>query len=76
MQGQMLVTGLVIMVVGVSIFMAATSVSSSIGRGVRSLFGIRPGDRRNSVWGVRGAGVFFFLFGVALGLLAISAGTG
>ena len=70
-QGEMIVTGLVILLVGVFLITAATSVTSSIQQGIRSMFGVRRKDDRAATWGIRGAGIFFILFGLALGALAI-----
>ncbi|SDQ16983.1 hypothetical protein SAMN02800687_0672 [Curtobacterium sp. UNCCL20] len=71
LQGEMLVTGLIITIIGVVVFLAAASVSASIQRGIRSLFSLDLASSRSALWGVRGAGIFFVLFGLALGALAL-----
>jgi hypothetical protein len=71
LQGEMLVTGLVILIVGVFLIVSARSVSTSIKQGVQSLFGLQRKDDAAATWGIRGAGIFFILFGIALEALAI-----
>lgn len=67
----MVVTGAVIVLIGVFVVSDAASVSRSIGRGIRNLFAIRGAGDRMTTWGVRGAGGFAVLFGLALVALAL-----
>ncbi|WP_420369469.1 hypothetical protein [Curtobacterium sp. L1-20] len=46
-------------------------MSTSMKEGIRSLFGFEDKGDRSAVWGIRGAGLFFVLFGLAVGALAI-----
>ena len=71
LQSEMLAAGLIISIIGLIVFLAAASVSASIQKGIRLMFSLQFASSRSALWGVRGAGIFFVLFGLALGALAL-----